>query len=49
MGDDYCTNNQDFKIMNPNGVHNISPDGLDERYFDEDEYQELLKAAGQKP
>jgi hypothetical protein len=48
MGEYYCTNNQDFKIMNPNGPQYISPSGLDERYFDEDEYQELLKEAGQQ-
>ncbi len=44
----YCTNNQDVQVLNPNGIKYISPTGLDERYFDEDEYQELLKEAGQK-
>jgi hypothetical protein len=39
----YCTNNQDVQVLNPNGIEYISPTGLDERYFDEDEYQELLK------
>jgi hypothetical protein len=45
MGEYYCTNNQDDKVLNPEGIKYISPSGLDERYFDEDEYQELLKQA----
>ncbi len=45
MGEYYCTNNQDEKVLNPDGVKYISPSGLDERYFDEEEYQELLKQA----
>jgi hypothetical protein len=45
MGEYYCTDNQDSKVLNPNGVSYISASGLDERYFDEDEYQELLKEA----
>jgi hypothetical protein len=49
MGEYYCTNNQDDKVLNPDGIKYISPSGLDERYFDEEEYQELLKqAAAQK-
>ena len=43
----YCTNNQDIDQLNPGGIKYISPTGLDERYFDEAEYQELLKQAGQ--
>ncbi len=43
----YCTNNQDIDQLNPNGIKYISPSGLDERYFDEAEYQELLKQSGQ--
>jgi hypothetical protein len=30
-------------VLNRNGLKYISPSGLDERYFDEDEYQKLLK------
>jgi hypothetical protein len=45
MGEYYCTNNQDDKVLNPEGIKYISPSGLDERYFDEQEYQELLKQA----
>jgi hypothetical protein len=46
MGEYYCTNNQDDKVLNPDGVAKyITAAGLDERYFDEDEYQELLKLA----
>jgi hypothetical protein len=50
MGEYYCTNNVDAGLVNPAGkkLPYISADGLDERYFDEDEYQELLKEAGQK-
>jgi hypothetical protein len=50
MGEYYCTNNQDDKVLNPDGTNKfITPAGFDERYFDEDEYQELLKqAAAQK-
>jgi hypothetical protein len=49
MGEYYCTNNQDDKVLNPEGLAKyISASGLDERYFDEQEYQELLKEAGQK-
>lgn len=44
----YCTNNQDVKDLNPDGLKYISPSGLDERYFDEQEYQELKKQAHQK-
>ena len=41
----YCTNNQDIQALNPEGIKYISSTGLDERYFDEEEYQELLKQA----
>jgi hypothetical protein len=45
----YCTNNLDFQIFNPGRVRPyISPSGLGERYFDEDENQDLLMEAGQK-
>jgi hypothetical protein len=45
MGEYYCTNNQHDKVLNPDGPKYISASGLDERYFDEEEYQELLKEA----
>jgi hypothetical protein len=37
----YCTNNHDYEIQNPTGPKYISSSGLDERYFDEQEYQKL--------
>jgi len=46
MGEYYCTDNQDDRVLNPNGVSKfMTAAGFDERYFDEDEYQELLKEA----
>ena len=37
----YCTNNQDFQVQNPTGPKYISATGLDERYFDEQEYEQM--------
>ena len=37
----YCTNNQDYEEQNPTGPKYISASGLDERYFDEQEYKEM--------
>ena len=50
MGEYYCTNNQDDTVLNPDGTNKfMTKAGYDERYFDEGEYQELLKeAAAQK-
>ena len=39
----YCTNNKDYALQNPGGPKYISASGLDERYFDDQEYQELKK------
>jgi hypothetical protein len=39
----YCTNERDSEVFLKQGRTYISPTGLDERYFDEDEYQELKK------
>jgi hypothetical protein len=39
----YCTNNQDYNLQNPQGPRYISASGLDERYFDEQEYEQLKK------
>lgn len=39
----YCTNERDSEVFLTKGRTYISPTGLDERYFDEDEYQQLKK------
>jgi hypothetical protein len=39
----YCTNERDAEVFQKEGRTYISPTGLDERFFDEDEYQELKK------
>jgi hypothetical protein len=39
----YCTNNADYKLQNPTGPKYISASGLDERYFDEEEYEQLKR------
>jgi hypothetical protein len=39
----YCTNERDSAVFLNEGRTYISPSGLDERYFDEDEYQQLKK------
>ena len=39
----YCTNERDADVFHKEGRTYISPTGLDERYFDEDEYDELKK------
>lgn len=39
----YCTNERDSDVFLKEGRTYISPSGLDERFFDEDEYQELKK------
>jgi hypothetical protein len=39
----YCTNNTDYGSENPGGPKYISVNGLDERYFDEQEYEQLKK------
>lgn len=47
-GEYYCSNNKDVDQFNAAGAKYISPTGLDERYFDEQEYQELKKEAADK-
>lgn len=44
----YCTNERDSDVFLKEGQTYISPSGLDERYFDEDEYQELKKQFPEK-
>lgn len=43
MTEYYCTNNKDYAIENPTGPRYISAGGLDERYFDQEEYEQLKK------
>jgi hypothetical protein len=41
MTEYYCTNNKDYDLQNPSGPKYISASGLDERYFNEEEYEQL--------
>ena len=43
MTEYYCTNNKDYDLQNPTGPKYISASGLDERYFDEEEYEQLKR------
>src|ERR1019366_10755792 len=37
----YCTNNKDYDLQNAKGPKYSAASGLDERYFDEQEYEQL--------
>jgi hypothetical protein len=39
----FCTNNQDYEQLNAAAAKKLTAFGNDERYFDEQEYEQLSK------